>query len=380
MSAQQAKPVLGKGGKGTTRPGAPMRRPGLVLLFAVLVATNLATLGALYFAPEISALLEDDSSELFTAYERRIVELRLEVDRLYSRQYAQAGDLNLQLHELTQQQDLLAEQHAYIRTLADQARSLGIDAASVPSGTDPFVTGAIAPVGTGPDAIGALTQSVYTMQDESRLALMALSDAATESTEEIVGALSAIGLRPAAGDTAMGGPFLPAADDLDASSIASEANAVAAALHRFEMARNAIVAAPIRQPVPGAPQTTSNFGNRTDPFLGRLAFHAGMDFRAATGTTVLAAAAGTVIAAGANGGYGNAVDIDHGNGLVTRYAHMSAIAVAVGNRVEPGAVIGYSGSTGRSTGPHLHFEVRRNDVAVNPADYLRVGRTLAAYL
>src|SRR5690606_19314740 len=198
--------------------------------------------------------------------------------------------------------------------------------------------------------------------------------------EEILGALSAIGLNPQLGGTAMGGPFLPASTASDALSIAGDANAVAEALHRFEMARNATETAPIRQPVPGAPQTTSNFGNRTDPFLGKPAFHAGMDFRAATGTPVLAAAAGTIVAAGPHGGYGHAVDIDHGNGLVTRYAHLSAVSVSVGNRVAPGAVIGLAGSTGRSTGPHLHFEVRRDDVAVDPARFLAAGRTLAAYL
>nr|WP_246472886.1 M23 family metallopeptidase [Pelagibacterium limicola] len=117
-----------------------------------------------------------------------------------------------------------------------------------------------------------------------------------------------------------------------------------------------------------------------DPFLKRTAFHAGIDFRAPTGTPILAAASGTVIHAGPNGGYGKMVDIDHGNGLVTRYAHMSSIGVHEGQVITGGERIGLAGSTGRSTGPHLHFEVRRNDTAIDPARFLAAGRALAKFL
>jgi murein DD-endopeptidase MepM/ murein hydrolase activator NlpD len=101
-----------------------------------------------------------------------------------------------------------------------------------------------------------------------------------------------------------------------------------------------------------------------------------MDFRATTGDPVKATAYGKVISSGRNGGYGNMVEIDHGNGLTTRYAHMSRLLVSEGDEVEPGATIGLAGSTGRSTGPHLHYEVRKDSGAVDPAAFIRAGRKI----
>jgi murein DD-endopeptidase MepM/ murein hydrolase activator NlpD len=125
---------------------------------------------------------------------------------------------------------------------------------------------------------------------------------------------------------------------------------------------------------------SSNFGSRADPFLGSAAFHAGIDFRSPQGRKVEATAAGKVIVAGRSGGYGNLVEIDHGKGLTTRYAHLSRIDVGVGESVKAGDVIGRVGSTGRSTGPHLHYETRRDGVAVNPVRYLDAGRRIAALI
>lgn len=119
---------------------------------------------------------------------------------------------------------------------------------------------------------------------------------------------------------------------------------------------------------------SSGFGPRMDPFTGRYAFHSGMDFAGPWGTAVCATAAGTVVFAGARGGYGNMVEIDHGMGLHTRYGHLSRITVRVGMRVEKGAAIGRVGSTGRSTGPHVHYEVWYDDVARNPRNFIEAGR------
>ena len=132
---------------------------------------------------------------------------------------------------------------------------------------------------------------------------------------------------------------------------------------------------PIGVPVK-AVHVSSRFGYRLDPFLKRPAFHAGVDFVAAAGTTVRATAAGIVINAGWSGGYGQMVEIDHADGVSTRYGHLSAFLVSVGDRVEAGAPIGRVGSTGRSTGPHLHYETRRNGKTVNPAIYLAAGKAL----
>jgi murein DD-endopeptidase MepM/ murein hydrolase activator NlpD len=117
-------------------------------------------------------------------------------------------------------------------------------------------------------------------------------------------------------------------------------------------------------------RTSSSFGNRLDPFTRHRSFHSGIDLVAPTGTPIRAAAKGRVIHAGPMPGYGNTVDIDHGNGYVTRYAHTSKIEVRVGQTVRSGQEIAKVGSTGRSTGPHLHFEVRVGHRAVDPAGYL----------
>jgi murein DD-endopeptidase MepM/ murein hydrolase activator NlpD len=137
-----------------------------------------------------------------------------------------------------------------------------------------------------------------------------------------------------------------------------------------------MAALPIRKPVPGELDETSGFGVRMDPFLNRPAMHTGIDFRGTIGEPVRATASGTVTVAGWSGGYGRLVEIDHGNGLSTRYGHLSEIEVKVGQKVRIGEEIGRLGSTGRSTGPHLHYETRINGEAVDPARFLRAGTRL----
>lgn len=159
----------------------------------------------------------------------------------------------------------------------------------------------------------------------------------------------------------------------DAARTGQQLDCIAATLSALEQqtAGHAIAFAafPGRMPADGA-RFGSPFGNRIDPFTHRLSFHPGVDLVARTGTPILAAAGGRVVFAGEKAGYGNAVEIDHGNGLVTRYGHASRIAVQVGELVLPRQYIADVGSTGRSTGPHLHFEVLVNGAPVNPVAYL----------
>ena len=130
-----------------------------------------------------------------------------------------------------------------------------------------------------------------------------------------------------------------------------------------------LAAAPTLWPVEG--RITGSFGERIDPFNGEGAFHRGVDISTDYGTRVIAPADGIVDFADFYSGYGRMIELEHGHGYVTRYGHLSAFAVHAGQSVHKGEVIGYVGLSGRSTGPHLHYEVRINNIPVNPHTYLR---------
>ena len=129
---------------------------------------------------------------------------------------------------------------------------------------------------------------------------------------------------------------------------------------------------PVKEAFLGSP-----FGHRSDPIVGQRAMHEGIDFNAETGTPVVAAADGVVLSAGWQSDFGNMIEVDHGDGLTTRYAHLSRMNAKAGSLVKRGERIGAVGSTGRSTGSHLHFEVRMLGVAQNPASFLKQGEEFA---
>ncbi len=168
-----------------------------------------------------------------------------------------------------------------------------------------------------------------------------------------------------------GGPLLP-----PRSEPGSEAD-VEALLGLLAHTEDLLRRLPVTMPVAGA-RLTSRFGNRRDPLRAVRAFHAGLDFAAPRGTRVRAPAAGVVRFAGRRGAFGRLVEIDHGGGLVTRFAHLSRILVRRGARVRRGEPVGVVGSSGRSTGPHLHYEVRVDGRAVDPLTFLDAGRELLA--
>jgi murein DD-endopeptidase MepM/ murein hydrolase activator NlpD len=176
----------------------------------------------------------------------------------------------------------------------------------------------------------------------------------------------------------VGGPFIPVAVDKDAPAFDKAVSSVERNLIVEDQLRRAVPFMPIRRPLNGEAEVSSPFGYRPDPFLGRLALHPGMDLVQAYGSTVKATGAGRVVHAGPMGGYGNMVEIDHGGGLSTRYGHMSEILVEEGQMVAQGAALGRLGSTGRSTGPHLHYEVRVDGEPVDPTRFLRAGSGLLA--
>jgi murein DD-endopeptidase MepM/ murein hydrolase activator NlpD len=189
-------------------------------------------------------------------------------------------------------------------------------------------------------------------------------------------ALRKLGLDPnavlASMRAAQGGPFEQLSTSRDGSTD-PRFERLGLSLARMDALEQGLDGIPQVVPADGG-VITSGFGYRSDPFTGGGAFHPGLDFKGAYGAPIHAAAQGTVSFVGQIRGYGNVVEVRHGNGLVTRYAHMSKTMATVGQEVAAGDVIGAIGSTGRSTGPHLHFEVRINNSVVNPRPFLERAR------
>jgi murein DD-endopeptidase MepM/ murein hydrolase activator NlpD len=199
---------------------------------------------------------------------------------------------------------------------------------------------------------------------------------ADQRAQRAAAGLEKLGLDPRAmmrnvDRSAMGGPLERLSTGND-GSIDPRFERLGVSIQRMEVLENGLAGVP--QVLPAhVEMVTSSFGYRRDPFTGQPAMHMGLDFRGPIGAPIYAAAKGVVSFVGRRSGYGNVVEINHGNGLMTRYAHMSAFRTKVGQRVAAGQTIGAIGSTGRSTGPHLHFEVRINDRAVNPRTFLETA-------
>ncbi len=363
-----------------TRPARRGIHPALFYsMFALLLGGNGLLGTALLLSPDIARLFNGQSEQVVQAYEDRIAQLRVEVDRLHSRSYAQAGDINLQLQELSQQQEVLLEQHQLVRVLVDKAGELGIEAASLsqPAHTDAALYEPAPTISGNPD-ISATAAAVSQMMDETQSAMTSIAETAIARTDSIVAELSGLGIAvdlPATGDD-MGGPLLAPIDGGDSTPMVDDANVVLEALIRYKAARDSIDGAPVHMPITGNFRRSSGFGNRTDPFTGSRAFHSGLDFAAASGTAVLSAGKGVVTFVGTRSGYGKTVEVTHDDGLITRYGHLSGYLSKEGQRVNTGTPIAKVGSTGRSTGPHLHFEVRRGDNAIDPKAFLDAGKRL----
>ena len=351
-------------------------------LVAVLFSTNVILAIALYKSPKIAAALSSTSQIQLAAYENRIAHLRTELDRLHSRQFAKSGNINLQLQELAAQQELLIEQHDYVKSLADKAKSLGLDvksnkSAAIRTTTLPALTG------SANTDIASVTDNIVSMQEESLIALNTIAQSAAQGTNKIATEMKRAGLSLSLPE-AIGGPYMPPrtdlGSDLDYMDHIDAANAAMSALTRFQHAKDALSAAPIYRPLNWKYKYSSRFGNRRDPFTGKSAFHSGLDFSAPKGAKVTPVGAGRVTFAGRKGGYGNTVEVTHPNGLLSRYAHLSAIRVKKGQKVNQNHILGLVGSTGRSTGPHLHLEMRKNDKPINPDRFITAGAKLATFL
>ncbi len=219
------------------------------------------------------------------------------------------------------------------------------------------------------------TAPLMRLEQRQRRFAMLMTRAVERRADKAAAAIRSFGLNP---DTlartaarAQGGPFVPWKGEKGAMT--GELEHLADAMSRMEFLERSLLTIPSGQPT-ATPMLSSSYGYRRDPFNGHAAFHAGLDFPGRRGQIINAAAPGRVSYVGQRQGYGNVVEVDHGNGLMTRYAHLSGFDTRVGARVARGDDIARMGSTGRSTGPHLHFEVRLNGQAINPRRFLEARK------
>ena len=218
-----------------------------------------------------------------------------------------------------------------------------------------------------PDQLTRLRESA--VRQEQMIA--SLTQGAAERTQRAEQALLSFGIQ-SGNRQAQGGPFLPWRGAATRVKLDPGLRKLALVLQRMEEVEALLMAVPSARPAEGM-SLTSAFGYRFDPFNGQRAMHAGLDFRGAHDSPIRAAAPGRVSFVGVKSGYGNVVEVDHGHGIQTRYAHLSGFNSRIGQAVQSGEAIARMGSTGRSTGTHLHFEVRVNGTAVNPRRFLEAN-------
>ncbi|RXF74007.1 M23 family metallopeptidase [Hansschlegelia zhihuaiae] len=380
--------------RGSKRTAVSLPRHGILaatISLALLGGWSLAAAAYMIFHDTVVAELRHGAKAAAKGYEAQIAALRDELERSRTRRIVEKAGVDERIAELGARQALLEQRHNRLSELADAGATDGAarrDPAFVYSvKPTPLDQPAAALDGAEPSLSGEpRRESAITTAEKVAAALDAVESRQTQALEEIATRADARRRtlervydaarlpRPDAQTGGRGGPFEPLpARALSFDRRADEVAAERAAVAMFERGLNRV---PLRTPAPGS-SITSGFGARVDPFLGRMAFHAGLDFEGDLGEAVKATAAGRVASAGWSGGYGNMVEIDHGGGLSTRFGHLSAIAVREGDEVRIGSVLGRVGSTGRSTGPHIHYETRVNGEAVDPLRFLNAGRILA---
>jgi murein DD-endopeptidase MepM/ murein hydrolase activator NlpD len=365
------------------------------------------------------------------AYEDRIAALRADVDRLASRALLDQDGVEARVDELATRQAELESRQSLVTALADTLQAGGIMSPQkaplrprmikpeepvrasgvtsfapimptkpTPALDSPALRGAsdrkadtwtsgqaeIQPPAKRVEA--ALTRLDRAITNTSGAQLAALKDmdeTLAASQKRLRGALSETGLdtdklaaQSSVAKGGVGGPFVPFKIDPSTGPFEATLSALQPRIAAVMRLRSLAGQLPLAKPMAGEVDFSSNYGYRVDPFTRAPAMHTGVDFRAESGSPIRATAPGKVITAEYSGGYGNMVEIEHANGITTRYAHMSAILASVGQSVTTGTVVGRVGSTGRSTGPHLHYETRINDEPVDPARFLRAGGKLAA--
>jgi murein DD-endopeptidase MepM/ murein hydrolase activator NlpD len=322
----------------------------------------------LTFRDDVLRTLIAHQAEQQFAYEDRIAELRAQIDRTTSRQLLDQEQFEQKLENLIRRQATLEQHATALGGLADPITTGSIRTPSAPARSDHSRQSSIG------DALGRVEASLDHIEQRQTLALNQMENRYAGEARFMRGVLNQLGVKLGS-QAAIGGPFVPVklADNQSFERALMRVNLARADADRLNAV---LVTVPVRKPVTGEIDMSSPFGVRMDPIVHEAAMHTGIDFRGDFGEPIHATAAGTVTVAGWSGGYGKMVEIDHGNGLATRYGHLSEIDVEVGEKVRIGQVVGKLGSTGRSTGPHLHYETRVNGEPVNPQKFLDAGDRL----
>ena len=389
----------------------------------VMGAWSAATATYFAFRDDVLTRLITRQAHMQYAYEDRIAELRARLDRTTSRQMLDQEQFDQKLDQISRRQAALEARAAAMNSLPDVAVTGSIKpTARSPISSD---TGSAIPKPSpindtvifvappdrearlesrAPAAVAApppkqfaklqgldttlqrLQTSLDQVETRQVAALNAVEDQYESRIRRMRGVFTDLGLdingmqaaAPAPARGGIGGPFVPVKLSKDADAFEREIYRINITRAQVDKLNRTLALVPYRKPVLGEVEFSSGFGVRSDPFLGRPAMHTGLDFRASMGDPVRATADGKVDNAGWSGGYGRMIEIDHGNGLATRYGHLSEIKVKVGDTIKIGQIIGAVGSTGRSTGPHLHYETRIDGEAVDPQKFLRAGVRLSA--
>ncbi|MBI3700632.1 MAG: peptidoglycan DD-metalloendopeptidase family protein [Afipia sp.] len=383
----------------------------------VMGAWSAATATYFAFRDDVLTRLIARQAEMQYAYEDRIAELRARVDRATSRQLLDQEQYDQKLNQIMRRQSTLESRATALGSMSDVAVTGSIKPAQrAPQTIDQPATPKPSPINdtvifvappdrearlesrvppaparntqfaklNGVDSMLGNLQSALDKVEGRQTAMLSSVESAYESrVRRMRGVIDDLGLdlatlEAAAPKGGVGGPYVPIVKPpADASTFDRQIYRINLTRAQIDKLSRTLSLVPYRKPVIGEVEFSSGFGVRSDPFLGRPAMHTGLDFRASMGDPVRATANGKVVAAGNQGGYGRMVEIDHGNGLSTRYGHLSVIGVKVGDQIKIGQIIGEVGSTGRSTGPHLHYETRIDGEAVDPQKFLRAGVRLS---
>jgi murein DD-endopeptidase MepM/ murein hydrolase activator NlpD len=385
----------------------------------IMAGWSLATGTYFAFHDDVITRLIVRQADMQSAYEDRIAELRTQVDRTTSRQLLDQEQIEQKIELMLRRQLTLESRTSSLMGLPDPIttgaikvaplrgpqiesapapqlrpspisdtviftappdREARLESRALPTSTAVRVTANPASNGVA-SRLARLQEALNRIEARQAATLNAIEEGYDHRVKRMRSVLADLGVDAGKAPSvagATGGPFVPVVLATDAVAFERQLYRINLVRSHVERLTRTLGAVPVRKPISGEIDLSSGFGVRIDPFVRGPAMHTGLDFRSNIGDPVRATANGTVTSAAWSGGYGRMVEIDHGNGFSTRYGHLSEIIVKIGQTVRIGQMVGRVGSTGRSTGPHLHYETRIDGEAVDPQKFLRAGIRLGS--